>query len=212
MQGKTSPVNRSRKKTGTASAAGKRGPRQGKLKAQDQKRLAGRVRELEASLEKYKALVENAPDAIFFSDRNAMILSANKQAEALLGRTARQLVGKSLLDFAAPEDREDMERIMAEHRKRPTNERTMVERRFQRPDGRMITVEANRSMLVENGKFIGVQVIMRDITDWRNSKKAQEEQLRQLEEFKEFAVHREQEMIRLKRRIAELEARLGGEK
>lgn len=62
---------------------------------------------LRASEERYRALVEASPDAITMSDVDGRILMCNAQAAALRGFDCPEaMIGLSLFDFVAPEDRE----------------------------------------------------------------------------------------------------------
>ena len=71
--------------------------------------IDGCRREMQAVQAKYDKLLESAPDAMLFVDREARIVLANAQAEKLFGYPEAELVGKDL-DLLVPE------RYRLEHR------------------------------------------------------------------------------------------------
>ena len=159
---------------------------------------------LKETREKYTTLLETAPDAIMTGDNDGVITTANQQAEILFGRRKDEFVGKKLWNFLTRESTEKMIKMQERARKTgaPMED---LEIQVVRPSGEIRDVELKGSVLRLGNRAVGAQGVFRDITGWKKEQEKKEEQLRQLEEFKEFAVHRELEMVRLKKRIAELE-------
>jgi len=52
--------------------------------------------------DRFQAIVEQAPDAVIFADRDGLIRVWNRAAEAVFGYTAGEVIGKSL-DLIIPE-------------------------------------------------------------------------------------------------------------
>ena len=79
--------------------------------AETQKQLeefaARMARQAQVTAEKYSALMHSANDAIFVLERDGRIADANARAAELLGEK-RPLLGRKLLDFGAPESRQEL--------------------------------------------------------------------------------------------------------
>ena len=60
---------------------------------------------LQESEEKYRTLLNDATDAILLADVEGNIFEANRQAEALLGYTARELTGMNFADLHPEQER-----------------------------------------------------------------------------------------------------------
>ncbi|MCZ4312831.1 PAS domain S-box protein [Comamonadaceae bacterium G21597-S1] len=120
------------------------------------------VRELQASEERYRTLVEWSPEgiAVHQHDRLAYV---NPAGAAIVGAaSAEEVTGKPLLDFVDPQDRDEVrrmiERILDHGVPSP-----LTERRFVRLDGSVIDVETKAGPITIGGAP-AVQVVMRDIT------------------------------------------------
>jgi PAS domain S-box-containing protein len=124
---------------------------------------------LQESEQRYRALVETAPDAIVVH-RNGRFLYANSETLALTGTESfEQLARHTVLDFFRPQDRElSRERlrlVMAGHRL-PAREAIL-----RRPDGREVVVELHTALLDFHGAP-AVQTIIRDITARKEAEEA----------------------------------------
>jgi len=119
-------------------------------------RLKRRLAELEESVERYKELFENARDIILIFDLKGNITAVNKAVTAY-GFSKDDLVGKNMLDFVArPRLLQDLERIAQ-------GSSVEGEVEFFTPKG--LRVGEYRSTPIErNGKVIGFQTILRDVT------------------------------------------------
>ena len=118
------------------------------------------LRESEA---RYQALFNRTTDAVFMVDLDMGLIGANQQAAAMLGHTADEMVGKSVLEFVVPEDWEEMERCAG----RLIAGETMptVERHFRHKDGHTVIGEVNATLVYdENDQPSHVHSIVRDIT------------------------------------------------
>lgn len=125
---------------------------------------------LKESEEKYRSLVQESPDAIAIYV-NGKIVFTNKASLKLTGADSfDDLVGKSVMDFVAPESRELVKQRMVETfaKQRPL---PAAEEKFLRLDGTTVDVEVIAFPIVFE-KMNAVQIIARDISD---RKKAQDE-------------------------------------
>jgi PAS domain S-box-containing protein len=127
---------------------------------------------LGASETRYRALMEHAQDAMFVNDEDGIVQEVNRAAEALVGATRGQIVGRTFLESLPIEDREP---VLGEFRKTLEHGRTLelLQVRIQRPDGTIVPAEATASVVEIGGKPF-VVTLLRDVSE-RN---AMAEQLR----------------------------------
>ncbi|MDX2171275.1 MAG: PAS domain S-box protein [Deltaproteobacteria bacterium] len=124
-----------------------------------QKLYEEQLRQAEA---RYRQLVELSPDGIAVH-RDLRIEFINPAGVALLGATdAAQVIGRSILDFAHPDDRarvvERVGSMRARHHPVP-----FVEQRFVRLDGAVVEVEVAATPVGLDGSD-AIQVVARDLT------------------------------------------------
>ena len=121
------------------------------------------ARALEESEQRYRRLVELSPNAIGVY-REGKILYVNEALKELLGASsAVELEGRSLLDFASPEHRKDLQRRL-DQAGNLRQETVLLEQRLSRLDGSTVDVEFTALPFVYEG-HAAVQVIARDITE-----------------------------------------------
>jgi len=149
-------------------------------------RSDGRRRSDEAlrqSEDRYRRLVDLSPDGVLILQSQRVVF-ANPAAVALLGaRDESELIGRSVLDLAHPDDHPAILARMAEvlDGQRAT---TFQERRYIRFDGVPLDVEV-AATLYPDPAGPAIQVIMRDITARKRSESANresEERFRQIAE------------------------------
>jgi diguanylate cyclase (GGDEF)-like protein/PAS domain S-box-containing protein len=146
----------------------------------DRKRAEETLRESE---EKFRLLIENAPDAIYVhADRRFIYL--NQEAVKLFGaRTAGQLIGSPLLDrFHSDYHAAIMERLHDLYREK--KKLHVVEQVYLRMDGSSVPVEAHAIPIVYDHQDAAL-TFARDITD----RKRAEEALRESEKkYRELSI------------------------
>jgi PAS domain S-box-containing protein len=122
--------------------------------------------ELRQSEENYRGLFENATEAIFVHALGGKIIGANRACEKLSGYTREELSNMDITDFLAGESLETVREIV---RKLLAGEATggAIELRMTKRDGTEAMVEIMPSLIVRGGEPVGVQVIMRDVTEQR---------------------------------------------
>jgi len=105
----------------------------------------------------YEALLEQASDAIFVSNKRGEYTDVNKRACEMLGYTKKELLKLKMIDLIPPEDH-DLDPIKFDLIR--TKKPTLTERRFVHKNGNIIDVEVSGVML-DDGRMQG---IVRDIT------------------------------------------------
>jgi PAS domain S-box-containing protein len=124
--------------------------------------------ELEAKLERFnrrlRGIVENSWDVIFEIDLEGKYTYGNPAAERLTGYPLTKLIGMSFLDLVAPEFHDMLQERLRERR---AGQGTPQPFQFEivHRDGHRVFVELATSTVLEGGKVVGIQGIVRDITD-----------------------------------------------
>jgi PAS domain S-box-containing protein len=124
----------------------------------------------------YRTLVENSPAIVYVLDPSGRLIYINDTAVTLLGYTKQELLGRELVDFVHPEDRERAYWPLRERRRFPRATqncefrfltKTGVPRRF---DLDYIYVSLNSiglqgTVSIKGEAALGTQGIARDITE-----------------------------------------------
>lgn len=115
--------------------------------------------------QRYRALLELSPDAVYIS-QEGIIIEANQAAADLFDfKDPGQLVGRSLMEFAHPDSRP----LIAQREKSLYSGETvmpMIEEKLVRPGGGIIHVEVKSRSFRHRGRLL-VQSVARDITERR---------------------------------------------
>jgi PAS domain S-box-containing protein len=150
--------------------------------ALDEKRLRDEKRQAEESLrqseERYRNLVEHAPDAVFVTHDN-QIVYGNDAAVRLLGAAGRKdFIGRDFLDFIHPDYQANVrlriERILADNRPSPLAEEQIV-----RLDGEAVDVEVIGMPCIYDG-LPAIQRVLRDVSDRRRAQEKARQHLAEL--------------------------------
>lgn len=144
------------------------------------KGIETRLREIE---QRYQALFESTNDAVYLMDLDLVHVAVNPQGAAVLGYRPEEMLGRSALDFIAPEEASNPANIRAAllaGKPVPIYERTML-----RKDGSRITAEISAGLVYgKEGQPLYIQSVIRDIT-WR--KKLEDRLTHSLMETEELA-------------------------
>ncbi|HTP51190.1 MAG TPA: GAF domain-containing protein [Anaeromyxobacteraceae bacterium] len=116
---------------------------------------------LEESESRYRTLVENAPQGIVVIQAG-VVEFANRCAQRLFKGEARELVGRSVLDFAVPEEAASVAERLAHVERGEPFEAVML-RRLRRLDGTFFRGEVEASRYEVRGRP-AVQLEIRDVT------------------------------------------------
>ncbi len=131
-------------------------------------------RALRESQERYKTLVETAPESVLLMDLDSKILFASQHTSELHGFTSSdEMVTKNILKYIHLDDRKKARQKLNEIKK--SGILRNLEYRFIRNDGSLFDGELNASMVYDaDDNPIAVIAIVRDITERKHT----EEQIR----------------------------------
>lgn len=116
------------------------------------------------SEERYKQLVENATDIIYWTDDKGQLTFVNPMGTRTLGYTLNEFTGKHYLDFIHPDYRTDVEyHYNTQFTKKTPN--TYYEFPTYTKDGRELWLGQNVQLIIEENKVAGFQAVGRDITE-----------------------------------------------
>jgi len=168
---------------------------------------------LQASEQRYRALVDLSPDAIIVIQDGCFVF-ANPAALRLHGATApNQLLGRPVMAFVHPDDRECLRDFIA--RTLAGEGSSVNETHGIRLDGQPLLVESIGTAVDFDGRS-AVQVILRDIAARRAAEAETARHVQELravnEELRRFnaaMVHREFRMVELKQEVNALCAAAG---
>jgi len=151
--------------------------------------------------ERYRSLVELAPDSIMTFDLKGVVTSCNTASTRMSGYSKDELVGKHFAKVGVLRAR-DIPKYL---KMLPSTVKGKVPEPFeviyQRKDGTLAVGEVHISLMKEGGKTIGIQAIMRDITE----RKQMEEKLRQYSEhLEELIQKRTEELLESEKRYSVL--------
>jgi PAS domain S-box-containing protein len=130
---------------------------------QKEREIAEQLRQSE---ENYRGLFENATEAIFVHDLNGKIIAANRACEKLTGYAREEM---ARMDFSAFLSRQGLETIREISERQLNGEAIQgpFELRLAKRDGEEAIVELMPSLIIRNGQPVGVQTIVRDVTEQR---------------------------------------------
>ena len=144
----------------------------------EQKQIKEQLRELE---EKYRSMIEQAPDSIITFDVNGVVTSVNTAAVEMSGFSKDEVIGKHFSELRSLRE-EDIQKFL---KMRGSLLEGKVPKPFEvsflRKDGTTAFGEGHVSIIREGGRITGFQAITRDITE----RKKTEEVLRQEREMLE---------------------------
>lgn len=138
---------------------------------------------LRLSQERYRELFENARDTVYVHDLNGIYVSVNRAAEKLTGYSRDEIIGKHFSEFVEPKQVERVRNSLT--KKLAARGGTSYEVDIVAKDGRLIAVEVSSNLIYENGGPVGVQGLVRDITERKQAEKALRGYSRQLLEAQE---------------------------
>jgi PAS domain S-box-containing protein len=131
---------------------------------------------LEESEDKYRSLVELAPDGIVAVNAEGIVTSANRSFLTLVGYDSEEgIVGKPFTELVTMQ-REDIPRFQGMFMSLMKGESpSPVEFLYVRRDGTSRWAEVHPSLMIKDGNPVGVQAIMRDVSERKKAKKTLQE-------------------------------------
>jgi PAS domain S-box-containing protein len=122
--------------------------------------------ELQASQERFRALVEGTSDWIWEVDTQGIFTYSNNAVEDILGRTAGQMLGLSLFDFLVDDEVDSARQQFQENLAAKRAFHGVVNQWNKGWDGRRVYLEASgRPILGRDSEVVGFRGICRDITE-----------------------------------------------
>jgi PAS domain S-box-containing protein len=118
---------------------------------------------LRESEERYRELFENARDAIYVHDLHGNYLKVNRAAEQLSGYPREQIVGHNFSEFVAQEHISYVRDNFCAKLAREGE--TTYEIEVIAKDSRRVPVEVSSRAIYQDGVMVGVQGMVRDITE-----------------------------------------------
>lgn len=113
--------------------------------------------------ELYRTLVDTAREAIILTDLNERMLFVNPMAAEMVGYELSDLIGKSVLDFIPPEERET---IRSQTFKREKGETSRYETVFLHKNGTTRRVQITGSPIFDSsGRVVSTMAVITDITE-----------------------------------------------
>lgn len=140
---------------------------------------------LRASEERYRELFENARDTVYVHNLDGRIVSVNRAAEKLSGYSREEIIGKHFSEFIEPTEVDRVSKSLTG--KSAVSGGTGYEVNLVAKGGKLIPVEVSSRLIYENGVPVGVQGLVRDITERKRSELAVREAERKYREIFEHA-------------------------
>lgn len=130
--------------------------------------LEATMAQLNESEEKYRTLMGNISDMVFVVNPEDRLVYINNSMEKILGYKELELIGKPIMNIIRHEY-PGFEELAT-----PANDFREFEGDFLKQDGSIIKVEGSTKRVIEDEKVVGIQAIVRDVSQ----KKEMELQLR----------------------------------
>jgi len=135
-----------------------------------EKRLAEEA--LQQSEEKYRLLVENTGEGIIIIDRNETVIFSNKAGSEIFGVHENEFAGKNLKKYMTSEA---FQFLVSQINMKESGEINTFEVEIIRPDdGKRQVIMTATPHFDQNGNFLEVYAIIRDITERKKSKEEKE--------------------------------------
>jgi PAS domain S-box-containing protein len=133
---------------------------------------------LRESEERYRSLVETAPEIIFSVSPEGKITSLNPASESITGWSHREVIDQPFMPIVHPDDLP----IVIEKYQQVMNGMILppFELRVLSKSGEYLVIEAVGTPQIKDGEVVGVLGIARDVTDRKRAEEALRENLAQL--------------------------------
>ncbi|MFH1574245.1 MAG: PAS domain S-box protein, partial [Acidobacteriota bacterium] len=144
---------------------------------------------------RYRELFENASDMVYTLDLDGRITSLNKAAERLTGYSRAEALRMKLVDLVAPDHRDVARSIIQRHlagEPPATHEIDILTK-----SGHRLALEISTHLIAREGRPIGLQGIVRDITERKKTEEALQQAKGKLEAWVHELEQRTREMTLL---------------
>lgn len=120
---------------------------------------------LKESEENYRAIINASRDIIYTVNAGGIIAYMSRQAENY-GYSPDEIVGRHVLEFAHPEDRDMLARALADALKTGTTA-ALLSYRIRKKDGSYFYAEQKSGIIMKNGRPHMISCVIRDVTERR---------------------------------------------
>ncbi|MEM0466122.1 MAG: PAS domain-containing sensor histidine kinase [Candidatus Thermoplasmatota archaeon] len=120
--------------------------------------------ELVKSEEKYRVLAETSADGVFTTDTYGRLTYVNPSLEKLMGRRKSKILATPFRNYLSESSVYLFQQVMLDVRKKDCKIEN-VQLGLQHEDGYEVPIEVNIAPLKKDGKFIGIECTVRDITE-----------------------------------------------
>jgi len=139
---------------------------------------------LQESEERYRALVENASDLVYRTDKTGHFTFINRAALTMIGYEKRELFGKHYSTLIHPDMRKNAAALFGRQFKKGIPN-TYSEFPILTKDGREVWLGQNSQLIAQDGQVTGFQAVSRDITERKRAESQREAALEALRESEE---------------------------
>jgi len=126
-------------------------------------------RVLELAEKKYKDLVENVKDVIYSINIDGVVTYISPAVEQMSRYKPEEILGRRFIEFIHPEDREGIMRNFEGKTNVAVNQ---LEHRISTKSGTTRWVRSSSQIIYSDGKFVGIQGVLTDITEARKAETA----------------------------------------
>jgi PAS domain S-box-containing protein len=133
-----------------------------------------------------ESIVQGVGEAILIEDTQGILIFANPAAEALLGYTHEELIGRHWTTITP---KEQVETVQQETAKRSQGIISRYETALRSKEGQVIPVIVSARPLFEGGKFVGILAAFTDITERKRAEEALRQSYVRLESTLEGTIH-----------------------
>jgi len=141
------------------------------------------AKELRASEQRYRALIESAPIPILVQSDDSILYANNAAIDALGGNSTEEIVGRTIWDFVSDESRDSIIRLLTSSKGNGVST-PLIEERFLRTDGAVIDVQVTSSSIAYLGKPSS-QIVFSDITERKKGERLLRETTEELKAERE---------------------------
>ena len=123
--------------------------------------------------ERYRAIVESAPDGVWMLDADDRTSFVNRAMTEMIGMEPSEMLGRRPTEFVDEPTRERLEAALARRRSGATERYELT---FKRSDGSELITEISATPLFdEDGSYAGSTAIVVDATDRRRAQRARDQ-------------------------------------
>jgi PAS domain S-box-containing protein len=124
---------------------------------------------LQTSEEKYRSMVENLHEVIYATDEKGTAMYMSPSVESLMGYTPEEILGRNFSEFIYADD---LEFVLKSFRERMSNQLSASEYRVKTKSGGLRWVRTFSRPIVQDGRFVGLQGVLSDITEYKETETA----------------------------------------